>query len=112
MKGQVSRAVKRTQRGHNGTSQQDVKLRAVVTGRVQGVGYRCFAQRLAVAFGLVGYVRNISDGSVELVASGSREYLEQLVGQLWVGPPSSRVEGVTTEWAAPGSDSRSFHIRF
>jgi acylphosphatase len=95
--------------GHDVPKQQ---LRAVVRGRVQGVGYRYFVQRAAVSLELIGYVRNLGDGTVEVLASGDKESLCQLVEKLWEGPPSSRVDGVAKEWAPGTSRSRSFQIRF
>ena len=92
--------------------QGNLRLRAIVTGRVQGVGYRYFVQRVAVPLGLVGNVRNLSDGSVEVIASGTRSSLEQLIRQLREGPSASRVEAVVTELSPYTSEYRSFHVRF
>jgi len=93
--------------------QGNLRLRAIVTGRVQEVGYRYFVQRVAVPLGLVGYVRNLSDGSVEVIASGTRSSVEQLIRQLWEGPSASRVEAVvTTELSPYTSEYSSFHVRF
>jgi len=73
----------------------DVKrLRVVVSGRVQGVGYRYFAQAEAASRGLAGYVRNLQDGNVELVAEGQAERLDSLVITLRQGPQLARVDGV------------------
>lgn len=65
-----------------------------ITGRVQGVGFRAFVQRHALRLGLVGYARNLPDGSVEVVARGTADGLQELLKQLMVGPRSSRVEYV------------------
>jgi acylphosphatase len=74
-------------------------LRAIVRGRVQGVGFRDFVWRRARFLGLVGYVRNLPDGrSVEVVAEGQRDDLEQLLEFLRSGPPAARVEQVDVEW--------------
>ena len=74
--------------------EDQVRKRFVVRGRVQGVGFRWFAQRAAVSLGVAGWVRNRSDGSVELMAAGSAENLARLRGQLWQGPGYSRVDAV------------------
>lgn len=69
--------------------------RIIVTGRVQGVGYRYFAQRTASRMGLKGYVRNESDGSVEVVVAldGSQD-IGAFIEALKVGPRMSHVTGV------------------
>lgn len=80
-------------------------LRAVVHGRVQGVGFRAFVMYRARDLGLVGIARNLSDGvSVEVRAEGTRADLELLLTSLRAGPPSSHVERVDVSWTpATGS---------
>ena len=75
--------------------------RAVVRGRVQGVGYRFFAMRAARELGLNGWVRNLPDGSVETLAEGEEAALTQYVTRLRYGPLTSRVDGVAVESAEP-----------
>ena len=75
----------------------------LVSGRVQGVGYRAFAARAATQRNLVGGVRNLDDGRVELDVEGPRETIEALLAELGVGPPAARVKAVTIEWN-PGSE--------
>ena len=70
-------------------------VRFAVRGRVQGVGYRFFVVRAAHDLGLQGWVRNRRDGSVEVLAAGSRANLRQLEQRLWVGPPQAKVDEVT-----------------
>ena len=70
------------------------RLVATVRGFVQGVGFRWFVEREAARLGLDGWVANQPDGSVEVVAEGSDELLDQLVLQLWEGPPGSSVSEV------------------
>ena len=65
-----------------------------VRGRVQGVGYRYFAQHAASALGLSGYARNLDDGRVEVYAIGPEEKLSELAGMLHRGPRWSDVRGV------------------
>ena len=74
--------------------------RWLVRGRVQGVGYRYFAQRAAEGLGLSGYVRNLDDGRVEVYASGPAEALQELAGLLYKGPRWADVRGVDEEEAA------------
>jgi acylphosphatase len=71
-----------------------------VSGRVQGVGYRYFAQRAAVELGLAGYARNLDDGRVEVYALGPLERLEEFAGRLHHGPQWSDVRGVEEREAA------------
>ena len=74
-----------------------VARRYVVTGRVQGVGYRNFVEHLAGKINIQGYVRNRHDGSVEVLGMGTPEELHKLREGLEVGPMMSRVNGVTEE---------------
>lgn len=75
--------------------------RAVVRGRVQGVGYRLFALRGAQELGLNGWVRNLPDGSVETFAEGDDAAMERYLTRLGYGPLLSRVDGVAVEPAVP-----------
>ncbi len=86
------------------------RLHAVVHGDVQGVGYRYFVQRKAQQLGLQGWVRNNDDGTVELVAEGSREQLEQLKRALEEGPRLARVDRVETRWSNPAGGLSSFEL--
>lgn len=72
--------------------------RIVVTGRVQGVGYRAFAASEARSRGLAGEVRNQADGSVEVAAHGRRQTLEEYIEVLRAGPRLARVADVVVEW--------------
>lgn len=81
-----------------------------VRGRVQGVGYRYFALKRAEELGLSGFVRNMPDGSVEVIAEGDDARLSQLEAQLKQGPSFARVEGVERLPLEPRGDS-GFHIR-
>ncbi|NNM72899.1 acylphosphatase [Enterovirga aerilata] len=71
-----------------------VLLRVVVRGRVQGVGFRAWTQHQAQLHGLEGWVRNLSDGSVEAMLAGPAERLELMLKALREGPKGSRVEAV------------------
>jgi acylphosphatase len=76
-----------------------------VRGRVQGVGYRYFAQKAVLALGLSGYVRNLDDGRVEVYAAGVAEKLAELGGLLYRGPRWADVRGVDEQEAEPRSYS-------
>ena len=67
----------------------------VVSGRVQGVGFRFFVERWAGQLGICGYAKNLWDGTVEVYAIGDAASLEQLKARLAVGPGAARVSGVT-----------------
>jgi len=84
--------------------------RYLVTGRVQGVGYRYFVLREAERLGLAGFTRNLPDGRVEVVAEGPEEVLGQLDTRLRSGPSFARVDGVERAAVAPRGDP-GFHIR-
>ena len=75
-------------------------IRFLVRGRVQGVGFRYFAQRAASQLGLTGYVRNLDDGRVEVYAVGPTEQLTELAGYLRKGPRWAEVRGVEQQDAA------------
>lgn len=69
-------------------------VRYIVSGRVQGVGFRWFVMREAARLDLAGYVRNRPDGTVEVVAQGAVSALASLESALRHGPPAARVDGV------------------
>ena len=87
------------------------RLHAVITGRVQGVGFRYFVLRCARDLGLVGWVRNRPDGSVELVAQGEESSLRGLLADLKQGPPVSWVQQVSVEWHSPQPGLQGFDMR-
>ncbi|MFC1480621.1 acylphosphatase [Candidatus Neomarinimicrobiota bacterium] len=87
------------------------KVHIIVSGRVQGVGFRWSAKRKADQLGLPGYVRNQADGRVEIVAEGPVEAVEQLIAWARRGPSFSEVSHIdVTELPAQGSESE-FSIR-
>ena len=86
------------------------RLDASVRGRVQGVGYRVFALREAMALGLAGWVANQADGSVRVVAEGPRRDLDAFVVRLRDGPPSGWVDDVVARWEPARGVSGSFRI--
>jgi acylphosphatase len=94
-------------------AEQKVRMRAIVKGIVQGVGFRYFtvyqAQRIG---GITGYVRNLRNGNVEVVAEGEREKLEQLLAQLRKGPTGAHVTGVDVFWENPTGEFTNFGIRW
>jgi acylphosphatase len=89
-----------------------VRARIRVRGMVQGVGYRYFVRNTAKSMGLDGSVRNLADGSVEVVAEGDRGLVDSLIGQLRIGPRYADVEGVDVRWEEPKKDFRGFDYAF
>lgn len=75
--------------------------RWLIRGRVQGVGFRYFAQRAAAQLGLAGYVRNLDDGRVEVYAIGPEAKLSELAGVLHRGPRWAEVHGLEEHEAEP-----------
>ena len=93
------------------SADDNAALRAVVHGRVQGVGYRFFVIDSATALGLTGYARNQGNGTVEVVAEGSQAGLDALLAELRRGPALARVDRVDASWAAYTGDYEGFRVR-
>lgn len=89
-----------------------VRVRARIRGRVQGVSFRASTVVEARRLGLVGWVRNRADGSVELEAEGSTDAVQALLAWCEHGPPSARVTGVEPASLAPRADETSFGVRY
>ncbi len=88
-------------------------VRIIVTGRVQGVGFRYFTVRCANDLGLFGWVRNLPDGSVETAIQGQGEKIEEMIGLLRQGPGAANVSGLEIEEIESGSEELSgFVMRF
>ncbi len=83
--------------------------RYLVSGRVQGVGFRWFVEREAAQLNITGWVRNREDGRVEVMATGTREQLSALHGRLREGPRAARVDEVAVS-SAPFLNAQSFGI--
>jgi len=74
-----------------------ITVRLLIQGRVQGVGYRAWCMKTARGLGLSGWVRNLTDGSVEALAQGPARSIELMLGACKAGPPAARVAAVDTE---------------
>ena len=94
------------------SEQAKEEIFARVSGFVQGVGFRQFVAQKALSFGLRGYAHNCSDGSVEVLAQGTRPALEHLLTILRQGPSASEVDEVEVTWREPTEHFRSFNIRW
>jgi len=73
-------------------------VKIVVSGRVQGVGYRYFIARFAEGLGITGYARNLFNGDVVITAEGRREFLDTLIEKAGQGPSGARVNTCKVEW--------------
>ena len=85
--------------------------RFLVRGRVQGVGFRWFVEREAHILQVAGWVRNKHDGSVEVLAMGTREQLAGLRSRLQEGPRAARIDHVEESEAEPVDGLTSFQVR-
>ena len=87
-----------------------VARRFLISGRVQGVGFRWFAESAAARDGIHGWVRNLPDGRVEAHAEGEADALERFERALRHGPPSARVEAVDVDSVMPTGRDTGFSV--
>ena len=87
------------------------RFQAFVCGAVQGVGFRYFTLALANELNVTGWVRNMYDGSVQVVAEGPLEALEKFLQSLRQGPCSGRVDEVRVSWFPFQGDFDRFEVR-
>jgi acylphosphatase len=91
---------------------QLARAHLVIKGRVQGVFYRAFARDIATQLGLKGWVRNVSDGSVEALLEGDRQEIEQAIRHCHLGPPGARVDDIDVRWEDYQGDLQVFQVRY
>jgi acylphosphatase len=89
----------------------DVRVHVFISGRVQGVSFRYFAQEQAIALNLIGWVRNRPDGRVEAAAEGPRPDVEKWLELIREGPSLSRVVHMEISWYPPEESEQDFIIR-
>jgi acylphosphatase len=89
---------------------REITRRYIVRGRVQGVGFRWFVEKEASDIGVVGWVRNNDDGTVEVLATGTSEQLSALHRCLREGPRAARVDEVEVSEAQPVDGLKAFGI--
>jgi acylphosphatase len=87
-------------------------VKVVIYGYVQGVFFRDFTSRRARELGLTGYVRNLPNRAVEVLADGERINLEKLIGHLKTGPPGAAVEKIEVSWSEYTGSYSHFGIRY
>jgi len=90
----------------------DARAHIFVSGRVQGVFFRAFAEEVASSLGLGGWARNMPDGRVEAVFEGEKSAVEKAIGMCRKGPPSSRVDDVEVRWEEYRGEFPSFNIQY
>ena len=93
------------------TKDEPARVRIIATGRVQGVFFRRAAADQAHKLGVNGWARNLSDGSVEIVAEGKRRNLERLLAWANKGPPHARVDAVQAHWEPYQGEFGQFQMR-
>lgn len=87
-----------------------LEIVCVITGKVQGVGYRDFVDTYAKETGLVGWVKNRPDGSVEVLAQGTPDQLKACIEMLTEGSILAKVDGVAVDWRTPKKLFDSFRV--
>jgi acylphosphatase len=91
-------------------SQKKSELHCIITGRVQGVAFRNFAQSMALDLNLTGFASNLPDGTVEILAQGDFGVLKVFENHLATGPSGAMVKNVFEEWREPTKEFDSFKI--
>jgi acylphosphatase len=88
-----------------------VARRYVISGRVQGVGFRYFTEAAAARDGLHGWVQNLPDGRVEILAEGEADAVERFERHIRHGPPGARVSDVQAQEELPEHKATGFSVR-
>ena len=88
-----------------------VRVHLLISGRVQGVAFRYYAQDIAQSLGIKGWVRNCWDSKVEVVMEGEEEKVKKLIGWCYRGPGSAIVEKIDIEWGKYRGEFKTFGIR-
>lgn len=87
-----------------------IRAHVFISGRVQGVSFRWYTQRMAQRLGLRGWVRNVRDGRVEAIFEGPEKIVQQAVAWCHHGEPPARVDDVQASYAEAGGEFKSFRI--
>ncbi|OGY41728.1 MAG: acylphosphatase [Candidatus Buchananbacteria bacterium RBG_13_36_9] len=90
---------------------EKARVSIIINGQVQGVFFRYKTQQEAQKLGLTGWVRNNADSSVEILAEGDKDKLEELIAWCKAGPRSAQVENVEVNWAPYRGEFEGFEIR-
>jgi acylphosphatase len=89
----------------------EVGAHIIVSGMVQGVGFRYFVYNRAIKLGLNGSVKNLFNGDVEIEVEGERSLVEVFIQEVKIGPRAAHVAGVKIEWEKPGKHFHEFRIQ-
>ena len=89
----------------------DLCAHIIITGLVQGVGFRYFVFHQATKLGLTGYVANLRDGNVQICANGERSVLEELLKAVRVGPRAAHVHDLSVDWQPADHRFHGFEMR-
>ncbi|MCM3125442.1 acylphosphatase [Mesobacillus sp. AQ2] len=89
-----------------------IQLQIIVSGEVQGVGYRYYTQMKAIQFGITGWVRNLREGGVEILASGAKVDLEKFIDEVRRGNPFSTVDHIEVNEIENTETYKSFAIKY
>jgi acylphosphatase len=87
------------------------RMHIYISGIVQGVFFRANTQEIAKSLGLIGWVRNLPDGRVEIIAEGIKERLENLISWCQKGPPGARVDDVDAKWEDATGEFENFDVK-
>lgn len=88
------------------------RIHLIISGSVQGVWFRHNTNRVANKLGLAGFVRNLPDGNVEVIAEGDEEKLNELIAFCKKGPEGANVEDVKIEYQKPKNEFKAFSIKY
>ena len=88
------------------------RVHLIITGDVQGVGYRSWARSSGVKYGLTGTVKNREDGSVEIIAEGTEQILRDYITACRNGPEVSLVTGISESWSAATGEFMTFDVLY
>ena len=91
---------------------QKVRVRIFVSGLVQGVFFRSETKNRAKELDIFGWVKNLTDGRVEILAEGEKDKLEKLIVWAKKGPDSARVDGLEIDWQEHKGEFKNFEIRY
>jgi len=89
-----------------------IRVRVFAGGRVQGVAYRFYAEKCAARLGVTGWVRNLADGRVEVLAEGSAKQVESFLDRLREGPRLARIDEFDVRREASTGEFADFRIAF
>lgn len=90
----------------------DIQAHILVSGTVQGVGFRFFTSRLARQMGLTGWVKNLPNGQVEILIEGAKGLIQTFIKDLKTGHPHARVQDIHVDWDAFSGRYQTFDVTF